>query len=143
MGERLAQADEVLVILKHLRIAQLVLPVKLVDAVGRLIRVVNAFLIAQQLLATEHEGYSLRGKHGRLCQQVEAYQFVLSNAWNTGFQPINETHVVVARYIGHHLSRFNSPRCLGVVNLRHVHLRMTDAAYNTELQTLFHVRCTT
>ena len=45
-GMVLAQGDEVLVILKHLRILGLVAPVEVVDLIRRLERIVNAFLVA-------------------------------------------------------------------------------------------------
>ena len=79
-GMVLAQGDEVLVVVEHLRIALLVAPVELVDAVGRLKRVVHALLVAQHLLAAEHEGHALRGEDGRLGQQVEADQLVFRPA---------------------------------------------------------------
>ena len=53
------QADQVAIVLEHLRIAFLVLPAQTVDAIGRLKRVVNALLGTQQLLTAEHERYAL------------------------------------------------------------------------------------
>ena len=54
-----AQGDEVLVVLKDLRLFRLIRPVEVVDAVRRLERVVDALLGAQQFFARKHEGYTL------------------------------------------------------------------------------------
>ena len=70
-GVSLAQGYQVPVVVEHLRIAFLVGPVELVDRVGRLKRVVHTFLVAQQLLAAQHEGNALGGEDGGLCQEVE------------------------------------------------------------------------
>ena len=51
-------------------------------------------------------------------------------------EAVNETHVVVTRDIGHHLGRLQRPRCLGIVDLGHIDLRMTDSTHNAKLQTL-------
>ena len=135
-GMVLAQLDEVLVVFESVGIAQGVVPVQLVDGVGRLKTVVHAFLVAQHLLAREHEGHALRGEHGRLCQEVEPLQFIGSDARNRRAQAVDETHVVVATHIGNHLRGFGGPRSVGVVDLLHIHLWMGDAAHDAIFQTL-------
>ena len=55
----LPQGDEVAVVLKDLRVALFVLPVELVDAVGRLEGVMHQLLVTQQFFAAEHEGDTL------------------------------------------------------------------------------------
>ena len=75
-GMILAELNQVLVVLKHLRIFLQVVPVKMVDAVGRLKGIMNTFLIAQHFLAAEHEGNALRSEHSSLCKQVEPDDFV-------------------------------------------------------------------
>ncbi len=145
-----AQLDEALVVLIHLRILLQAVPVEVVDGVGRLKRVVHALLVAQHLLAAEHERHALRGENSSLSQQVEANQLVfLFCAESTelalgtlqtgyaGHQPVDEAHVVVAAHVGNHLCRLVGPRCLRVVHLAHVYLWMTDTAGNAELDVLF------
>ena len=109
----------------------------------------NAFLVAQQLLAAEHEGHTLRGEYSGLCQQVETDDFVKSGltelagfageSGDAGLEPVDETHIIVTGDIAYHLGGFQGPRCLAVVDLRHVDLRMLDAAHNAELQALLQV----
>ena len=70
-----AQGDEVFVVLKDLRVFRFVRPIEMVNAVRRLKRIMDALFGAQQFLATEHEGNTLRGKYSCLCQEVETYQF--------------------------------------------------------------------
>ena len=67
----LSQGDEPFVVVEHLLIERLVLPAELIDAVGRLERVVYALFRAQQFLAAKHEGNALRGEHGGLCKHGE------------------------------------------------------------------------
>ena len=56
-----------------------------------------------------------------------------------GAEAVDKTHVVVARDIGYHLRRFDGPRLLGIVDARHVDLRMADGPRNAILQTLLAV----
>ena len=58
-GMCLAHGDEVLVVLHHLGIALHVVPIEMVDAVGALVAVVDALLVAQHLLTAEHERHTL------------------------------------------------------------------------------------
>ena len=138
----LAELYQVAIVFKHLRVPLQVLPVQVVDAVGRLVTVMYALLVAQQFLATQHERHPLRREHCRLCQQVEAYQLVFRQAGNAGLQTIHQAHVVVTAHIADHLRRLLCPCRLRIVHLRHIHLRMTDGAHDAELHTLFHVRST-
>ena len=55
----LAQRNEVLIVLEHLRIALQVSPIQMIDAVGRLEGVMHTLLVTQQFLAAEHEGNTL------------------------------------------------------------------------------------
>ena len=55
----LAQLNQILVVLEHLWIALQVIPVEMIDAVRRLKAVVYTFFVAQQFLATKHEGHTL------------------------------------------------------------------------------------
>ena len=58
-GMVLAQLNQILVVLEHLRIALQVIPVEMIDTVRRLKTVVHTFFVAQQFLATKHEGHTL------------------------------------------------------------------------------------
>ena len=91
----LTQGDEVLVVFKHLRVTLQVIPVEVVDAVGRLKGVMHPFLVAQQLLATQHERYTLGSEDGGLRKQVKTYHFVIGDSRHLGSQAVNETHVIV------------------------------------------------
>ena len=95
----LAQGDEVLVVGEHLRILRLVAPVELVDGVWGFEAIVDAFLVTQQFFAREHEGYTLGGEDGRLCQEVKADQFVCGDTRDRGFQAIYEAQVIVAAHV--------------------------------------------
>ena len=131
-----AQGDEVFVVLKDLRVFRLVRPIKMIDTIWRLKRVVDALLGTQQFLATEHKGNTLRGKDSRLCQEVETNELILSDIRNAGFEAIHQTHVVVTRDIAYHLDRFLCPWFFAVVDLLHLHLRMTDGTNDAKLQRL-------
>ena len=76
----LSERNEPTVIVKHLRIAFLVRPVYLIDAVRRLKAIMYALLRAQQFLAGKHEGYALRREDCRLCQQVETDKHVVCDS---------------------------------------------------------------
>ena len=115
-GMMLAQGDEVLIVFEHLGVTLQVGPIEVVDAVGRLEGVVDTFLVAQQLFATEHERYALRGEHGSLRQQVKTNQLVhltigqltigRFQSGDAGLETIYQTHIVVTGDIGHHLGGF-------------------------------------
>ena len=72
----LTQLDESFVVVENLRVSTFPLPVEEVDAVGRVVAVVYPLLVAQQFFATEHEGHTLTCHHCRLCQQVQADEFL-------------------------------------------------------------------
>ena len=145
-----AQGYQVAIVLEDLRILLQVCPVQAVDAIGRLEGVMDALLVAQQFLTTEHEGDTLRRKDSRLGQQVKANQLfrlflaqgtlAILKRGDTGLQTVDETHIVVTRDIGQHLRGFTGPGCLAVVHLRHIHLRMADAAHDAELHALLTIR---
>ena len=78
----LTECNQVLVVIKDLRISMFVRPVEVVNAVRRLKGVMNTLFRAEQFLATEHERHTLRSKHSRLRQQVEADEFSLADARN-------------------------------------------------------------
>ena len=95
----------------------------------------HAFLVAQHLLAAEHEGHALRAEHGRLCQQVEADEFILRDAGDRGLEAVYETHIVVAAHIAYHLRGLCGPSLFGVVHLAVVNLRVGRHAGDTRLHT--------
>ena len=78
----LTECNQVLVVIKDLRISLFVRPVEMVNAVRRLKGVMNTLFRAEQFLATEHERHALGGEDCRLCQQVEADEFSLADARN-------------------------------------------------------------
>ena len=135
-GVMLTELDELLVIAEHLRVFAQVLPAEGVDRVGRVVAVVHALLIAQHLLAAEHERYTLRGEDSRLGEEVEADELVVGDAGDGGAQAVDEAHVVVAGDVANLLRRFIGPRLTAVVHLGHVDLRVGDGADNTELHAL-------
>ena len=141
-GMVLAQLDEFLVVVEHLGITLQVVPVELIDAVGRVEGVVHALLAAQHLLAAEDEGHTLRGEHGGLGQLVESDEFLVADAGDGGAQSVDEAHVVVAAHIADHLRGVVGPGLLAVVHPGHVDLRMVDAAGYAKLQALLQSRHT-
>ena len=141
-GMVLTELDEVAVIVEHLRVLAQVLPPESVDAVGRLEAVVHPFLIAQHLLAAEHERHTLGGEHCRLSQQVETDELVVADARQFRTQTVDKTHVIVAGDIADLLCRLAGPRCLAIVHLAHVDLRMGDSPHDAELHTLLLTRDT-
>ena len=58
-GMGFAHGNQVLVVFHHLGIAFQIVPVQMVDVVGTLVAVVHTFLVAQHLLAAEHERHTL------------------------------------------------------------------------------------
>lgn len=94
MGQ--AEMDQALVVVEDLGIALEVVPVEVVDLVGRLEGVVHALLGAQHLLAAEQEGHALGGEDGRLGQQVEADEGLLVKLrlGHGGTEAVGQTEVV-------------------------------------------------
>ena len=107
----------------------------------------NAFLVAQQLFATQHEGHTLRCEHRCLSQQVKTNELCLLLSAERGAfsvehrstQPVNQAHVVVTADVANHLCRLYSPRFFRVVHLRHIDLRMLNGSHDAELHALFHI----
>ena len=76
----LAQGNQLLIVVEHLRETLEVIPVEMVDGIGRLKGVMHAFLVTEHLLTAEDERNALTGEHRRLSEQVETYQFIGGNA---------------------------------------------------------------
>ena len=105
----------------------------------------HTLLVAKHLLAGKDKRYTLGSEDAGLCKLVDAKQLgnthllrdiLICQGWDTCLQSIYQTHIVVAAYITDLLGWVVGPRLLVIVHLVHIHLRMSDATHDTELQTL-------
>ena len=105
----------------------------------------NPLLVAEHLLTGKNERYTLRSEDAGLCKLVDAKQLgnthllrdiLICQGWDARLQSIYQAHIIVAAYITDLLGWVVGPRLLIIVHLVHIHLRMSDATHDTELQTL-------
>jgi len=75
-----AQLYQIAVVFELLRVAALEAPVDSVDRIGRLVGVMDAFLVAEHFLAGKHEGRALRCEHDGLSQSCGTLTVGLSRA---------------------------------------------------------------
>ena len=105
----------------------------------------HSLLVSKHLLAGKDERHTLRSEHTGLGKLVDAEQFgsthlfrdfLVCQGWDARLQSIYQAHIIVAAYIADLLGWVVGPRLLVIVHLVHIHLRMSDATHDTELQTL-------
>ena len=121
----------------------------MVDAIWRVVTIVYSLLVTKHFLTTQDERHTLRSEDGSLCKLVDTNQLccalllrdiLVGERWNAGFQAIDQAHVVMATHVADLLRRIVGPWLLVIVDLRHIHLWMSDTAHDTKLQALFLAR---
>ena len=141
----LAELNQILIEGECLWILLQIGPGKLVDAVRRVVAVVNSLLVAKHLLACKDERNTLGCEHTGLGKLIDAKQLgsthlfrdiLIRQGWDACLQSIYQTHIIVAAYITDLLGWVVGPRLLVIIHLVHIHLRMSDATHDTELQAL-------
>ena len=134
-GVGTAHPDEAAHVVEHVAVLPLQLPADGVDAVGAVVGIMYALLVAHHFVAREDERHALRGEHGSLGQLVQGLANGHTRIGHSGFQAIGQAHVVVAAHVADELGGFVGPKLGRAARLAEVGLRMLHASGQAEAYT--------